>query len=142
LSFFLAQLWVPAFAGTTEEGAGTTEEGAGTTEEGAGTTGEEMLCLSSCMGDKNHPTRAAGRRPYNLPITTFVKPRVGAATAFVKPGVGAGLAPPIWAKFFTKTPLGVAAWAVMKNRLRKECANKRLTNCKRLKMRAENGKCA
>jgi|GEM_PF-4499676 len=35
---FPAQLWVPAFAGTTEEGAGTTEEGAGTTR-------GEMLCL-------------------------------------------------------------------------------------------------
>jgi len=61
---FPAQLWVPAFAGTTEEGAGTTEKGAGTTEKGAGTTRKETLCLFPCMGCRNHLARAAGRRPY------------------------------------------------------------------------------
>jgi len=50
---FLAQLWVPAFAGTTEEGAGTTEKGAGTTR-------KETLCLFPCMGCRKHPARAAG----------------------------------------------------------------------------------
>ena len=53
---FPAQLWIPAFAGMTEEGAGMTEEGAGITEEGAGTARGEMLCLFSCVdGEKYLP---------------------------------------------------------------------------------------
>ena len=36
----LHKKWVPAFAGTTTEGAGVTTEGAGTTTESVGTTAE------------------------------------------------------------------------------------------------------